>query len=154
MASAPTITPKKRHGMERPLIPGEIDSTPVTIIPTLVITLSRVPCQWILLDLFEEKCYAWNDLSISFSRSFSQSDGTEASSLERTVPSRFRQASGSQWFVIRSQLLTGFTSRVHHGSDREWYSDRFNDFEAVMRMQRDSVSETARESSRIIWSVR
>jgi hypothetical protein len=68
MASAPTITPKKRHGMERPLIPGEIDSTPEDDYPDT----GDHPQQsaWSVDNSRLVQCYAWNDPSISFSRSF------------------------------------------------------------------------------------
>jgi hypothetical protein len=64
MASAPTIRQRSaRRGMKRPLIPGEIDSTPDDYPDTGIVSAESARSVD-TSDLFEEKCYAWNDPSI------------------------------------------------------------------------------------------
>jgi hypothetical protein len=90
MASAPTITPKKRSARnERPLIPGEIDSTPDDYPDTGIVSQQKCPVSGLPFRLVRRKCYAWNDPSTFFGRSFSGSlfQSEEAFKFGRTVPS-------------------------------------------------------------------
>jgi hypothetical protein len=54
MASAPTITPKKRFGNENDLLSLEKSTARQTIIPTLASSSAESPVSGYLSDLFEE----------------------------------------------------------------------------------------------------
>jgi hypothetical protein len=109
MASAPTITPKKRSTREwNDLLTQENSTAREKIIPTLASFLSRkYPGQWIpVVDLFEES--AMHGLvhrhvlgKSLFSGSFFQSsDGTEAYKVGEDRSILLRHKFGNQWFVL------------------------------------------------------
>jgi hypothetical protein len=108
MASAPTITPKKRSAREwNDLLSLEKSTARQTIIPTLASSLSRkCPGQWIpFLDLFEESAMHGMTRQSFFSRSFFsgsffQSDGTEAFKFGEDRSILLRHKFGSLWFVL------------------------------------------------------
>jgi hypothetical protein len=112
MASAPTITPKKRSAREWDVLLSAANSTArQTIIPALASSLSRnCPGQWIaVLDLFEEGAmHGMTRKTVLnkgfFSESFFDSDGTTAYKFGEDRSILLRHKFASQWFVLGCRM--------------------------------------------------
>jgi hypothetical protein len=90
MASAPTITPKKRFGMKTTSYPWRNRQHARRLSRHWHRLQQKVPCQWIPFRLVRRKCYAWNDPSTFFGRIFQRkllSKRRYGSIKFRTVPS-------------------------------------------------------------------